>query len=268
MNFSDLKISDTALKILKRNIKENRIASSYLFSGPKGAGKRDAAIVFAQILNCLQRDQENPCQHCRNCYKIEKGIHPEVRIIQVEENSKEIKKEQIEEIEKQAQLKPIEAIKKVYIFDDASCLTLESENSLLKILEEPPLDTIFILITVNPFNLLPTIRSRCQKIFFELVKEYKFSEEVVKIGEKLLDCANKENLSDFLLLVEQLKKENGILKSVIEFLLEKFRLDFETNPTLKKEKDIELLLDSLKMIDKNISLDIILGNIFVKIKEG
>ncbi|MDD5491210.1 MAG: DNA polymerase III subunit delta' [bacterium] len=148
-------------------VKNQHVASALLFTGPEGIGKKRVALHLAQALNCRHFSTRGPCLECASCRKIAALSHPEVKVITKEEKAKSLKIDQIIQLRADISLRPVEAIKKVYIIDDAHILTREASNCLLKTLEEPPLNSLIILVTANPSALLLTIRSRCQKIGFK-----------------------------------------------------------------------------------------------------
>ncbi|MEW6088297.1 MAG: DNA polymerase III subunit delta' [bacterium] len=157
------------IETLKRTIGNNRVPQAYLFTGPDGTGKHLVAKELAKALNC-QKNTGNACNICSSCYKIEKGIHPDVQVISPFGKSGGIRIEQIYGIRERIFLKPLEGRYKFYIIDQAEGLIKPQEasgNALLKLLEEPPNDTIFVLIPSESKALIPTIVSRCQKIKFD-----------------------------------------------------------------------------------------------------
>jgi DNA polymerase III subunit delta' len=168
--FKDIIGQDTAIKILEAALKNKRWASSYLFVGSEGVGKRLTAVAFAQALNCLELIKEtkqfDACGKCLPCRKIDQDNHPDVQLITPEEDKASISIDQIRAVQKNAFLKPMEGRQKVYIIDDAGRLTPEAMNCFLKILEEPPDRVVFMLITKDILQLLETIVSRCQVIKF------------------------------------------------------------------------------------------------------
>ena len=169
MSFEEIKGQARAIKILQKEIATSSLSGAYLFVGPTGVGKALTALTFTKILNC-KSDQLDSCDRCSSCRKIDHLNHPDVRVIIPEEGS--IKIEQIRDLKRQTGYKLFEGKKKVWIIKEADKLTLEAANSLLKILEEPPPDTVFILISKTQERLLPTILSRCEIIrFFPLSSE-------------------------------------------------------------------------------------------------
>ena len=163
---------DFQKNILRRAARDNMVSHSYLFAGPDGIGKKLIALEFAKLINCqtgraidLDVAEVEKCT-CGSCSKVDKGIHPDVIYVQYE-GAKSIKVEQIREgVEERLFLKSFEGKFKVVIVDEAERMSSGAQNAFLKTLEEPPPNSVIILITSNPDSLLPTIRSRCQLIKF------------------------------------------------------------------------------------------------------
>lgn len=146
-----------------RTFEQGRLPNAYLFAGPHGIGKRLVASTFASLIAC-KGDDLRPCGACVACMKVAKNIHPDIFVIEPEKDS--IKIDQIRELQGKLQLFPLEAPAKLAIIDGAEIMTESAANSLLKILEEPPQATHFILVTSSEHRLLPTIRSRCRTVRF------------------------------------------------------------------------------------------------------
>lgn len=148
-----------AVELLKRSLARNRLAHAYLFVGPPRVGKTALALFLAQAVNCLHPD-DKPCGDCMACRKIQRGLHPDVRVIDGEGGS--IKINQIRELQNEATLSPFEGRQRVYVLCDFQNATPEAANCLLKTLEEPPPRVLLILTATQGEALLPTIVSRCQ----------------------------------------------------------------------------------------------------------
>ena len=144
-------------------IASNRIAGAYLFVGVANVGKETVALHFAKSINCLTSG-EGACGTCLSCRKADDRNHPDLQIIRP--SGAWIKIDQIRELQKRIIYRPLEGVRKVYILTEAERMNLEAANCLLKTLEEPPADSVLILLTTNIEALLPTIRSRCQIIPF------------------------------------------------------------------------------------------------------
>ena len=146
-------------RILQNALSENRAAHAYLFQGPEGVGKTTLAKAFANTLLCGE-GVIDACGECDTCRRFVEGLIPDFFVIEPQGNN--IKIEQVRDLQKKALFKPYEAAGKVYLIEKAETMTRDAANCLLKILEDPPPDTKFLLTTVNSYNLLPTIVSRCQ----------------------------------------------------------------------------------------------------------
>ena len=154
---------DEIITQLQHAIQSNRIAGAYLFVGPAGVGKETVAIHFAKSINCLESG-EGACGDCISCRKTEVGNHPDTQI--VSPSGARTRIDQIRELQKRIVYRPLEGVRKVVILREAERMNLEAANCLLKTLEEPPAESVLILLTTNLDALLPTIRSRCQIIKF------------------------------------------------------------------------------------------------------
>lgn len=163
MPFSEITGHEHNIKVLQRSIKRSKVHHAYIFSGPEGIGKRLAAVSLAKALNCAVMEDDF-CGHCVSCKKIDDGNHPDVKI--VEPDGQYIKIDQIRELQHDLQYRPFEGKKRIFIIDSADRMGLPAANSLLKTLEEPPDNSILILVTANLHSLLPTIVSRSLKLNF------------------------------------------------------------------------------------------------------
>jgi DNA polymerase-3 subunit delta' len=157
------------LEQLRQAVRTGRLASSYLFSGPEGIGKKLTAVTVAGEMTGDPQRTEN-------------GSHPDVIFVTLLEDRKDIVIEQTRELQASVQMHPLESPYKIVIIDNAEKMNSAAANSLLKILEEPPKATHFFLISSRPHMLLPTILSRCQKLNFAPPVE---AEAVPFIAKKL-----------------------------------------------------------------------------------
>ncbi len=179
MSFKEIRGQRRAIRILQNEVAAGSISGAYLFIGPDGVGKNLTALNFAKLLNCKEGKIDS-CDRCSSCRKIDRLSHPDLRIIEPEENS--IKIEQIRGLKREAACSLYEGKKKVWIIRDANKFTQEAANSLLKILEEPPPQVVIILISQTQEKLLPTITSRCETIPFSPLS----SSEIRQILKKYL----------------------------------------------------------------------------------
>jgi DNA polymerase-3 subunit delta' len=146
-------------------LRHRRLAHAYLFAGPRGSGKEAVARTLAKALNCETKEFDS-CDDCDSCRRIDAGQHPDIYWVRPESKSRRISVDQIREFERAINLKPAMAGVKVGVIVDADCLGEEASNAFLKTLEEPPAQTVIILLTAEPQRLLATILSRCLKISF------------------------------------------------------------------------------------------------------
>jgi DNA polymerase-3 subunit delta' len=162
-----------AVEYLQRSMAAGTLAHAWLFSGPPGLGKRLLALRFAQALNCEQSPGD-PCLQCRNCRRIERGNHPDVRVSGMETQAatlkadeaarqKELKIATVRAWQQDVALRPYEAARRVLILHDAERLSEEAANAMLKTLEEPP-DHALLILVADSAALLPTIVSRCRSL--------------------------------------------------------------------------------------------------------
>jgi DNA polymerase-3 subunit delta' len=162
------------VELLARSIASGTLPPSLLFAGPAGATKRQTALAVAQTLNCLDLRQgtdasgqpiTDACGVCTSCVRIQRGVHPDVVIVEPGDTGA-IKIDQIREVVERAAYRPFEGRRRAVVIDEADALMAPAQNALLKTLEEPPSLSVFILITTRPDMLLPTVRSRCIRLLF------------------------------------------------------------------------------------------------------
>ncbi|HXG42716.1 MAG TPA: DNA polymerase III subunit delta' [Dehalococcoidia bacterium] len=152
-----------AVRTLDAALRQGRLHHAHLLVGPPHVGKGTLALRLAQALNCQAPLQERPCLSCRQCRRLEGRLHADLHLLTVEPPHREIRIVQVRELERALALKPFEGRTRVAIVDPADAMNLEAQNAFLKTLEEPPPDTVLVLVTARETVLLPTIRSRCQR---------------------------------------------------------------------------------------------------------
>ncbi len=163
MAFRDIIGNDGVKKILQRALKHKKLPNSLLFCGPEGIGKTEFALVVAKALNCLKKASD-ACEECSHCQAINNRNFPDVMMLSPTKDV--LKIEQMRFLKEMAHLKPMAGRKRVFIVKQAEKMNEEASNSLLKVLEEPPSFSQIILITPNPYRIIPTIKSRCQVFQF------------------------------------------------------------------------------------------------------
>lgn len=149
--------NERILRNITSMIKNNRLPHAILLEGEAGLGKKTLAKYIAKAFLCHQ--DEKPCLLCKSCHLIEVGSHPDLMIVSPEGSG--IKVDQIRKLRNEAYLTPMMSEGRVFIIDLAETMNENSQNALLKVLEEPPAKVCFLLLCSNSNVLLPTIRSRC-----------------------------------------------------------------------------------------------------------
>jgi DNA polymerase III delta' subunit len=177
INFESVWGQETALATLTRNLEHGRLPSGYLFSGPQGTGKTLTADIFAKSLLCRSTG-ELPCGNCRSCRMYDAGTHPDFS--RVEPDGVFIKIEQMRTLTAAFSLKSYFGGRKVALIENAEKMNRQAANSFLKTLEEPPPESVIILVASSPSALLPTIVSRCRIVRFVPMRPEKLAEHLNK----------------------------------------------------------------------------------------
>ena len=209
--FEDMVGQTAVTKTLKNAIIHHKTSHAYLFTGPRGTGKTSAAKIFAKAINCLNPQDGEPCNDCLLCKGITEGTIGDVIEIDAASNNGV---EEIRDIRDKARYAPTQATYKVYIIDEVHMLSTGAFNALLKTLEEPPKNVIFILATTEPHKIPATIISRTQRFDFrritndEIIQRLRYilEQEEIAFEEEALSviarCANG-GMRDALSLLDQ-----------------------------------------------------------------
>ncbi|PDH55392.1 MAG: DNA polymerase III, subunit gamma and tau [alpha proteobacterium MED-G10] len=216
--FSDIIGQNEVCSVIEGAIKLKRVAHAFLFSGTRGVGKTTIARILAKTLNCESLDGNtlNPCEKCSNCISIQKESN--IDVIEIDAASRTGVAD-VREIIENINYKPVNAKKKVFIIDEVHMLSKAAFNALLKTLEEPPLDVVFIFATTETEKVPITILSRCQKFVLRRVDFNKISEHLVNISEKegftldlesanLISVCSEGSLRDALSILENVLAKN------------------------------------------------------------
>lgn len=157
--FEEIRGNTPLVEQLRRSAASGRSSHAYLFLGGAGAGKRLIANTFAKALQC--EGEKRPCDSCKSCHAFNHGNHPDVIYFQPLKNGKTYTIEDVrEQLLETVDLKPFQYEKKIYIIEKADTLNIQSQNALLKTLEEPPTHAVFLLLAERAEAFLPTILSR------------------------------------------------------------------------------------------------------------
>ncbi len=179
--FEEVLGQEHIVRILQNQLKTDTVGHAYLFCGTRGTGKTTMARLLAKGLNCLS-DGERPCGHCENCLAIKNGTFMDVIEIDAASNNSV---DNIRELRESVKYPPAIGRKKVYIIDEVHMLSSGAFNALLKTLEEPPENVIFILATTEPHKVLQTVMSRCLRLDFKRVPERTIASGMSKICSEL-----------------------------------------------------------------------------------
>lgn len=245
--FENLVGNEKVKEYLNSTIENKNISHSFMFVGKPGIGKKQFAHQYAEMIMCLQDGKcDGNSVKCDSCVKFEGNANPDYA--EILPDGKTLKIEQIRNLQARIVEKPITSRRKVYVIDDADLMSEESQNCLLKTLEEPPEYAVIILIVSNESRILPTIKSRCVIIKFQPLtsKEIKqvkpeLSDDLIQLLEGSLQ--NAEN-------IEQKKEQYAQLLNLVNVLENKQLVEvFNSADLLYKGKDdIITLLEYLNLI--------------------
>ena len=211
MTFEEMIGQPAIVQTLRNAIKNNRVAQAYIFSGMRGVGKTTAARILAKALNCQEGPTPIPCNKCENCLEVNEDRSIDVYEIDGASNRGI---EEVRSLREGIRYKPIHSRNKVIIIDEVHMLTREAFNALLKTLEEPPPNTIFIFATTEFHKVPATILSRCQHFEFKKISQKEIINHLIDIthrekitispiGLNLLAAAADGSLRDVQSLLDQ-----------------------------------------------------------------
>ncbi len=337
MTFSDILAQDHITDHFRKTIASNHLSHAYIFTGQDGIGKTLLAKEFSKAIFCSEKSDDS-CNLCHNCVRIEKNHHPDIHWIEIEEKAKFLKIDNIRDLQHSVKLSPVESNYKIFIIKEADRMNEEASNCLLKTLEEPPPNTIIILIANSLTPVKETIKSRCQIIRFHPIPTHiiedqlinRFNADTSKVGwisrfcngslgnafellednfyEKNNDIVNRISVSsiDNLLLAEEvidtylgssetLEEKRQSLRRILNCILQFYRdilvvkirniygAGKKAPPLFNEDREDALqrcadyltqkqitdiindILESIKYIDYNLNINILVENIFTRI---
>lgn len=244
---------------LTNAIKLDKISHAYLFTGPRGTGKTSTARILAKSLNCVNGPTITPCGECESCKAVTNSVPIDVIEIDAASNRSV---EDAHNILEKVQYAPVQGKYKIYIIDEVHMLTTQAFNALLKTLEEPPKNVIFILATTESHKVLDTIKSRCQRFDFKRITTNDIVEHLEKIAKLEKIKISKEAITmiaklsaggmrDSLALLDQVSALGGekeLSEDDINNLLG--RLSFETLTEMATHITNSNTIESINLLDK------------------
>ena len=254
---------------LRQAVESGKISHAYLFSGPRGTGKTSAAKIFAKAMNCPNQVDGEPCNHCDICRDITNGSLEDVIEIDAASNNGV---DEIREIRDKSTYAPSRATYKVYIIDEVHMLSTGAFNALLKTLEEPTENVVFILATTELHKIPATILSRVQRFEFKSIKQGAIKEHLASILEKegltfddealtIIARRAEGGMRDALSILDQalsLSPDNHVSQAVAEEItgsigltaLDSFVANVSNQETTQALSNLETLFDNGKSMSR------------------
>ena len=250
---------DLAKKLLEGSIMANRLPSAFLFYGPEGVGKRTFALHVAKAANC-SKVEHGYCEECFDCKAVNNLTHPDLRLVfpvrnagsleglptpELYDKQGTITINMVRILRKEASLKPFQKGKRIFVVLNADRMNQEASNAFLKLLEEPPADTLVILTTERPNFLFATVRSRCQMVMFSRLRADDIEDALV---EKMGAERNRAHLVAALSGGSLGWAEKMLKDYADEHRLKMFDFILESSP----QDDLAVLDFSREMVDESL----------------
>lgn len=251
-------------QFLKKSAELGRLPHGLLFYGQEQLGKKTLAVEFVKFLNC--QSAERPCQICRNCQDIQKGVYPDFVLIESDPSREQIQISQMRNLIEKLSLRPYSALFKIAIIDRAHLMSQEAQNCFLKFLEEPRGNVVLILVTEYPRLLLSTILSRVQKLRFFPVKSTEIENYLLSQGTSKEKTEYLSSFSfgkpgqalDFLLNPQKLDNQKKYISDLIKISNSDLASRFQYAKSLVEKKaeegDSKEILDAWLRYFRNIFL--------------
>ncbi len=246
--FKEVTGQDHITRTLSHALSRENISHAYLFCGPRGTGKTTAAKIMAKALNCHHYPAGEPCGVCSPCVRISQGTFLDVMELDAASHRGI---EEVRELREKSRYATSEGRHSVYIIDEAHMLTNEAFNALLKTLEEPPSQVVFILATTEPSKLPPTVISRCQRFDFRLLLEKEMVARMEAVLQEEGWSCQPEALPVIARLAEgALRDALGLLEQCYVYSRGEITLEHVYDLTgLAPEETLEQLLQALAQED-------------------
>ena len=190
--FSHLFGNETAKTRLALGIKNGTLPHAFLVTGGEGSGKRTLVREIAMALNCQDKSGDVPCHRCNNCQRIIEGNYTDIYTLKKDAQKATVGVEEVRLFKSSAMLSPVESEFKVYIIENAECLTVQAQNALLTFLEEPPRKTYIFLLAKSADGILTTIRSRTQAIAMQKFKKDELASYLTRLSERAANLKRRD----------------------------------------------------------------------------
>lgn len=251
MKLADVFDQQPAIDWLRAAWRGKRLPHALIFAGPAGVGKATTATALASIFLCRKPRDDDPCGKCDSCRAMQAGVHPDfvvvyrqlVRLDKEAAKAKELAADVIRQfLIAAANLKPSLGHGKVFVVEEAELMSATAQNALLKTLEEPPGASLIILLTDQPDGLLPTIRSRCQRLRFGFLQPQRVKDEIQRRGHDKRAAEDAARFAEGSLGVALKWLEDGVIERARELVAQldaitSGRPASETQEWLRKSAD-------------------------------
>lgn len=261
--FSQLVGQEVVAKTLKQAVEQEKISHAYLFSGPRGTGKTSVAKIFAKAMNCPNQVDGEPCNNCYICQAVTEGSLEDVIEMDAASNNRV---DEIREIRDKSTYAPSLARYKVYIIDEVHMLSTGAFNALLKTLEEPTQNVVFILATTELHKIPATILSRVQRFEFKSIRTQDITAHIHHILEKenissepdaveIIARRAEGGMRDALSILDQalsLTQGNELTTAISEEITGTISLSaLDDYVAALSQQDVSKALDSLNLLFEN-----------------
>ena len=211
MNLDALSGNRRVKEVLDRQEQGRGLSHAYLLSGPKGSGRHTLARLLAAAMLCTGEGLGKPCGSCASCRRVSERIHPDVKY-EPAEGDKRLSVDQVRELRRDAYIRPNQGARKIYVLDKADRMNASAQNAMLKLLEEGPAYSAFLLLAENGGGVLETVRSRCEHLTLTLEKqpepeEHSCREQAARLA-KALESGGEPELFEEAVLLEKMSRED------------------------------------------------------------